>query len=194
MGRKKALTETDIFEVTGEILKEEGLQGVHFKKVADRLDVGRSTLYEYFENKDDLLIAYMKRLMDDMNQKVEDIPVQLPANEKLYKLLLILLEHTQLHQIDRMIRDLQSSDKHAALFYKEELDVDLMRTYELMKRWIEDAKDQGVWKHTIDSGLIGDIIFHSILFPNREKMGVESMARQLFELLEHGMTNNDPSS
>ncbi|MCA0968966.1 TetR/AcrR family transcriptional regulator [Halobacillus litoralis] len=187
MGRKKVLTKEDVFTVTGEVLREEGLHGVHFKNISNRLDVGRSTLYEYFSNKDELLLAYMKQLMKEMNDKVDDIEEDLPPNRKLYRLLLVLLEHAQLHQIDRMIRDLQSSDKHAAMFYRDELHIDLMKTYDLMQKWIEEAKQTGIWKTTIDSSLIGDLIFHSILFPNRERLGVEQMADQLFEMIEYGM-------
>ncbi|KHE66771.1 TetR/AcrR family transcriptional regulator, partial [Halobacillus sp. BBL2006] len=108
MGRKKALTKNDVFMATGEVLKKEGLHGVHFKKLAAMLDVGRSTLYEYFDNKDDLLLAYMRTLMDEMNEKVESIPSEDPPNKKLYQLLRIILTHAQIHQIDQMIRELQS--------------------------------------------------------------------------------------
>ncbi|TGB04596.1 TetR/AcrR family transcriptional regulator [Halobacillus salinus] len=189
MGRKKVLTKCEIFEVTKNILKEEGLHGVHFKNISEKLEVGRSTLYEYFSNKDDLLLAYMQNLMKEMNDKVNGIEDDLPPNEKLYHLLLILLEHSQLHQIDQMIRDVQSSNKHAADFYREQLHADLMHTYSLMTNWIEEAKDQRIWKTTIDSSLIGDLMFHSILFPNRDRLGVETMARQLFEMIEKGMVN-----
>lgn len=189
MGRKKVLTKEEIFEVTKDLLREEGLHGVHFKNIADKLDVGRSTLYEYFPNKDDLLLAYMQKLMNEMNDKVNEIEDQLPPNEKLFQLLLILLEHTQLHQIDRMIRDVQSSNKHAASFYRNQLHEDLMHTYHLMMKWIAEAKDQKIWKSSVNSSLVGDLMFHSILFPNRDRLGVEPMARQLFEMIEQGMEN-----
>ncbi|MFZ0370403.1 MAG: TetR/AcrR family transcriptional regulator [Halobacillus sp.] len=189
MGRKKALTKQDVLDVTGEVLQAEGLHGVHFKKIADLLEVGRSTLYEYFKNKDELLLAYMKNMMKEMNDKVDRIPSDDPPNHKLFQLLQIILEHAQIYQIDKMIQDLQSSDKNAAIYYKNELDVDLMKTYDLMMNWISDAKETGIWNENTDSGLIGDLIFHSILFPNRKRLGVDELASQLFGMIEHGIAH-----
>ncbi|ARI77322.1 TetR/AcrR family transcriptional regulator [Halobacillus mangrovi] len=188
MGRKKALTKEDVFKATREILMKEGLHGVHFKKLASKLDVGRSTLYEYFENKDDLLLAYMKTLMDEMNEKVEKIPSQIPPNEKLYELLKIILTHAQIHQIDQMIRELQSSNKQMASFFRDELHVDLMKTYDLMIQWIEEAMERELWSREMDSNLIGDLLFHSILLPSRNKIGVEELASQLFSMIENGVS------
>ncbi|MGP4075255.1 TetR/AcrR family transcriptional regulator [Halobacillus sp. K22] len=189
MGRKKALTRQDVLEVTGEVLQAEGLHGVHFKKIADLLEVGRSTLYEYFKNKDELLLAYMKSMMEEMNEKVDRIPSTDPPNHKLFQLLQIILEHAQIYQIDKMIQDLQSSDKNAAIYYKNELDADLMKTYDLMMNWISDAQEAGIWNKEADSGLIGDLIFHSILFPNRKRLGVDGLASQLFGMIEHGVAH-----
>ncbi|RWZ60332.1 TetR/AcrR family transcriptional regulator [Halobacillus fulvus] len=188
MGRKKVLTKKEIYNVTGHLLREEGLKGVHFKKLAQKLEVGRSTLYEYFRNRDDLLLAYMKSLMDDMNEQVDRIDPNLPPNKKLYELLVIILHHAEIHQIDHMIKELQSSNKHAAMFYKNELDVDLMKTYENMMDWIEESKETGIWSEQVDSALIGDLIFHAIMFPNRKRMGVEALADQLFRLIEKGVS------
>ncbi|MGP4059992.1 TetR/AcrR family transcriptional regulator [Halobacillus sp. H74] len=189
MGRKRILSKEEIMTVTGEVLREEGIKGVHFKKLAVMLDVSRSTLYEYYDNKDQLILAYMKAMMDEMGRKIKDIPADDPPNDKLYQLLLVLLEHAQIHHIDQMIRELQSSDKNLAMFYKTELHEDLMITYEEMMIWIREAKEQKIWETEADEGLIGDLIFHSILFPNRQKMGVQVMATQLFNMIEHGILN-----
>ncbi|KHE72543.1 TetR family transcriptional regulator, partial [Halobacillus sp. BBL2006] len=88
----------------------------------------------------------------------------------------------------QMIRELQSSDKQLASFFKDELHVDLMRTYNLMIQWIDDSKQAGVWSKRIDTGLIGDVIFHSILLPSRNKVGVDELATQLFNMIENGLS------
>ncbi|WP_226579162.1 TetR/AcrR family transcriptional regulator [Halobacillus litoralis] len=189
MGRKRILSEDEIMKVTGEVLRQEGINGVHFKKLSAMLDVSRSTLYEYYKNKDDLILAYMKRMMDEMKRKVHSISMEEAPNHRLYLLLQILLEHAETYHIDQMIRELQTSEKNLAMFYRTELHKDLMETYDMMMNWIEEAKLQKVWKTDVSSELIGDMIFHSILFSNRKKLGVTSMAEQLFELIENGLAN-----
>lgn len=189
MGRKRVLTNKEILEATGKILRQEGIKGVHFKKLADMLEVSRSTFYEYYKNKEQLILAYMKSMMLEMDEKIDRIAEDLPPNQKLYELLIIFLEHAHIHHIDQMIRELQSSDKSLALFYQTELQEDLMKTYDLMIGWIEESKQQKIWKTNVEADLIGDLIFHSILLPSRQKLGVDHMVKQLFKMIEQGVIN-----
>ncbi|WP_281658054.1 TetR/AcrR family transcriptional regulator [Halobacillus sp. Cin3] len=191
MGRKRILTKDDILNVTGEVLRNGGIQEVHFKKLAEELQVSRSTLYEYFKNKEELILSYMRAMMDEMNRKIQAVPPDLPPNEKLKQLLHIFLEHADTYHIDQMIHELQTSDKQVALFYKTEVHKDLMKTHQLMGSWIEEAKEAGIWTTDVSSTLISDVIFHSILFSNRKKIGAEDMTEQLFQMMEHGLSKRN---
>ncbi|WJE14026.1 TetR/AcrR family transcriptional regulator [Halobacillus sp. ACCC02827] len=187
MGRKRALTQEEIFKVTGEVMRTEGIKGIHFKKLATMLDVSRSTFYDYFENKEALILAYMKAMMDEMESKISEIPADIAPNQKLYRLLIVLLEHAEVHHIDQMIRELQSGDKSLTFFIRTEVHQNLMETYKKMLDWINASKEEGIWNHDVDTELLGDLIFHSILFPQREKLGVKKLADQLFHMLERGV-------
>lgn len=191
MGRKRILTKDEILTVTGEVLRNGGIQEVHFKKLAEELQVSRSTLYEYFKNKEELILSYMRAMMDEMNRKIEAVPPDLPPNEKLKQLLHIFLEHADTYHIDQMIHELQTSDKQVALLYKTEVHKDLMKTQQLMGSWIEEAKEVGLWTTDVSSTLISDVIFHSILFSNRKKIGAEDMTQQLFHMMEHGLSQRN---
>lgn len=187
MGRKKALSKQDIFTVTGKLLREEGLHAIHFKRLALELDVSRSTLYEYYKNKEALILAFMKSLMDEMNAQIDAISEDLPPNEKVFCLLKVILHHAHLHQIDHMIREVQTTDQDTALFYRSELHQDLKGTYAKMIGWMEEAKAKGIWEEETNISLIGDIFFHSILFRSRDKLGVDDLAHQLFQMVEQGV-------
>ncbi|GEN53987.1 TetR/AcrR family transcriptional regulator [Halobacillus faecis] len=189
MGRKRILTKEEILNETGALLRREGIHGVHFKKLAEELQVSRSTLYEYFKNKEDLILSYMRTMMEDMTAQIDAIPEEDAPNQKLYHLLFIFLDHAETHHIDQMIRELQSSDHTLALFYRTKIHEDLMGTYDQMLKWIEDAKRTGIWKDDIESEMVADLIFHSILFPTRHKYGVKEMTDQLFRMIEYGLKN-----
>ncbi|WP_173916360.1 TetR/AcrR family transcriptional regulator [Halobacillus sp. Marseille-Q1614] len=191
MGRKKLLTKKELFDATGELLRTEGIHGLHFKKLADELQVGRSTLYEYYRSKEDLLVAYLKEIMKEMNERIEQIPKDKRVNEKLKEFLFILLNHDEIHQVERMIRDIQTSDQELAAFYLKELSKEHQKTYSILIKWIETAKREKIWGDDVDSQLIADIIFHAILFPYKKSVGTEQMTRQLFQLLENGLLNTE---
>ncbi|WLR46810.1 TetR/AcrR family transcriptional regulator [Halobacillus litoralis] len=189
MGRKRILTKEEILKETGALLRKEGIHGVHFKKLSTELQVSRSTLYEYFKNKEDLILSYMRNMMEEMNKQIEAIPEEEEPNKKLYDLLFIFLDHAETHHIDQMIRELQSSDQTLAIFYRTKIHEDLMGTYEQMLEWIDEAKRSGLWKDDIESEMVADLIFHSILFPTRHKYGVKEMTDQLFRMIEFGVRN-----
>ncbi|REJ09664.1 TetR/AcrR family transcriptional regulator [Halobacillus trueperi] len=189
MGRKRILTKEEILKETGVLLRKEGIHGVHFKKLSTELQVSRSTLYEYFKNKEDLILSYMRNMMEEMTKQIEAIPEEEAPNKKLYSLLYIFLDHAETHHIDQMIRELQNSDQTLALFYRTKIHEDLMGTYNQMLDWIDDAKKTGIWKDNIESEMVADLIFHSILFPTRHKYGVKEMTDQLFRMIEYGVKN-----
>ncbi|MCP3025921.1 TetR/AcrR family transcriptional regulator [Halobacillus sp. A5] len=189
MGRKKSLTKNELFKAAGELIRSEGIHGVHFKKLAEILGVGRSTLYEYYRNKEELLIAYLKDIMDEMNHRIGNIPGNLQPNEKLRALLYILLDHAEIHQVERMIRDIQTSDADLASYYQTQLFEEHQRTYSILLKWINEAKHTGLWSCEVDSEMIADVIFHAILFPHKHKIGSKSMTDQLMKLIESGASN-----
>ncbi|WP_082234053.1 TetR/AcrR family transcriptional regulator [Halobacillus massiliensis] len=191
MGRKKLLTKKELFNATGELLLKEGIHGFHFKKLAEELEVGRSTLYEYYRNKEDLLVAYFKELMKAMNERIEAIPKNLPANLRLKEFLYILLNHDEIHQVERMIRDIQTSDQELVAYYLKELASEQQKTYTMLTACIEIAKMEKIWSDDVDTQLIADIIFHAILFRYKKTIGTEQMTHQLFRLFENGLLHKE---
>lgn len=58
--RRKQRTRAALLRAFVELLLEHGYEAVSVTQVADRADVGRSTLYEHFRTKDDLLRASLQ--------------------------------------------------------------------------------------------------------------------------------------
>jgi AcrR family transcriptional regulator len=61
MDRRKLRTRTALLQAFAELFLERGYDAVAVAQVADRANVGRSTLYEHFRTKDDLLKASLDR-------------------------------------------------------------------------------------------------------------------------------------
>ena len=52
-----------IFEATTTVLREHGVEGTTMNRVADAASLSKSSLYDYFQNKDDLLAFVSDRIM-----------------------------------------------------------------------------------------------------------------------------------
>ncbi|OPX44124.1 HTH-type transcriptional repressor Bm3R1 [Ruminiclostridium hungatei] len=57
----------DILTATLELITEEGLQSVTFAKIFKRANVGSGTLYNYFQNKEELVNALYKEIIRHMS-------------------------------------------------------------------------------------------------------------------------------
>jgi AcrR family transcriptional regulator len=58
-----------------DLLLSEGFEAFSLKAVAEKCGIGRSNVYYYFKNKEDLLIALYHHLIEEFLKKVEKIPI-----------------------------------------------------------------------------------------------------------------------
>ncbi|MBM7552542.1 TetR/AcrR family transcriptional regulator [Thalassobacillus pellis] len=186
MGRKKALSNDELFQATEELLVENGIHAFHFKDLAEMLNVSRSTIYEYYTNKHELILSYMKDLMVKINDRIDEIEDNQPPEKKLHQLLHIFLEFTQIHHINEIIAQVRCQEESSIINYRKELFQQHQYAYKKMTAWIEEAKDQERWRTDIHTVVIADLIFHSILF-RQKGIGEQLLADQLFSLIHNGM-------
>jgi len=79
---------TAILEATIRVLRERGLSGLKVEEVARRAEVGKGTVYLYFEHKQDLLKALVEHRTMNFYDDAEAITqLDLPFADRLQKLL-----------------------------------------------------------------------------------------------------------
>ena len=96
---RKALVDTmmkeTIYEAAAAVLCKHGIQGTTMDRVAAAANVAKSSLYDYFESKDELLEFINTRLVEPFFQTMEEIADgDLPAPQKLEKILRASLERS----------------------------------------------------------------------------------------------------
>lgn len=73
----KAMTRSDIVDAAHEILSEIGSADLSLAEVAHVAGIGRTTLYEYFRDKDDLIASLVEErlplVVDDLIDSVSDV-------------------------------------------------------------------------------------------------------------------------
>ncbi|WP_054957821.1 TetR/AcrR family transcriptional regulator [Paenibacillus dakarensis] len=98
MGRKQSFTETELLEVTKRLLLEHGYDGFHLKLLSQHLSGARSTIYQYFSNKEEIVAACMKRVISKVLINASSID-ETDSMMALQQLLHIYLEESKLHQL-----------------------------------------------------------------------------------------------
>ncbi len=74
--RKELLTtmmRDSIFEATTAVLSTHGVEGTTMNRVAEAADLAKSSLYGYFQNKDELLAFVANRIMAPIAERIEEI-------------------------------------------------------------------------------------------------------------------------
>jgi len=100
--RKELLTtmmKESIFEAATSVLSEHGLDGTTMNRVAAAADLAKSSLYDYFPSKDELLDFVSEKLETPFMRAVDEtLRADLPAPQKLERILRTAFENSTKHK------------------------------------------------------------------------------------------------
>ncbi len=83
----KALTRTQVLEAAEELFRAQGYEETSLGDIAAYVGIGRTTLYEYFKDKEDLMVSLVEeRLPDVIHDMVSSLPAGLSHAERLCRL------------------------------------------------------------------------------------------------------------
>ena len=90
MGRRSIHTPEElrelIIEATTEIVEQDGLEGLSAREIAKRVNYSPGTLYNVFENLDDLLLIIEARLLDRLAERLAARTRAAPPQQRLRRL------------------------------------------------------------------------------------------------------------
>ncbi len=90
MGRRATHTAEElrelILQTSTELIAESGLAGLSAREVARRINYSPGTLYNVFENLDDLVLTIEARLLDRLAAKLDGVPADLSPGERVLEL------------------------------------------------------------------------------------------------------------
>ena len=99
-----------IFDAADSVLQEHGVGGITMDRVATTAGLAKGSLYNYFEDKDELLQFVYARLVEPFFQAIQEIADgDLPAPRKLEKILHMTLDRSDKHR--GIIRLLAETDQ-----------------------------------------------------------------------------------
>ncbi|ARU63177.1 hypothetical protein CBW65_21005 [Tumebacillus avium] len=186
---KKKVERGDLMTATERLLVERGYDGFNFSLLSERLGVGRSTLYDHFSNKDDLIAAYMTDAMAGIIAECESLRAEDEALLQIKGMIRIFHTHSQLHQIVQLIPALKAagaaSEKVAQALAAVQEDHQWLA--ELMTAALETAQGQNAIRRDVPTAMIAALLFQSVLLPNPEGLQAGRWSEQIFDLLYGGL-------
>lgn len=99
MGRRSIHTAEElrelIIDATTTIVEQDGLEGLSAREIAKRIGYSPGTLYNVFENLDDLLLIIEARLLDELADRLASTDASGPPSERLRRLVGAYFTFTQ---------------------------------------------------------------------------------------------------
>ena len=94
MDRRIQRTRENLRDALMAIILEKGYEAVTVQDVIDRANVGRSTFYSHFQDKDDLFLSGFEALRDQFETHLANLS---PENQDPWNLSLMMFQHAQGH-------------------------------------------------------------------------------------------------
>lgn len=187
MARQRMIDEQNLMNATEELLLEKGYEGFHFKALSEKLGTARSTIYEYYSNKDELIIAYMKDLMEEVIEKCEELTIIDSPIEQLKGLLRVFISYSHIHRLTQMISQLKAAKSDKIQGQIVVLDKDHRKLYAIISKMIENAQREKVIRKDFPAQVIASIFFNSIQIPKFLDIDLEGWSDQLFSVIFDGI-------
>ncbi|MEA5077740.1 MAG: TetR/AcrR family transcriptional regulator [Anaerolineaceae bacterium] len=89
--RKKEETQTKIFEVSVTLFNQMGIENVTMEMIAEKVDIAKGTLYNYFPSKEAIINGYLQRSFQESSQERLAQIAQLPDTSTRLKYVFSLL-------------------------------------------------------------------------------------------------------
>lgn len=186
MARRK-VERTALFSATEALLIEQGYPGFHFKSLSERLNIGRSTLYEYYASKEELLTDYMEYVMEAIIDDCNELP---PSNDPIFTLngmLKIFLKYCQIHQITQVLPLIDPHFSPQVEASLASLKRDQEYLYKTVSQLIDEGKLKRVIRDDIETPIIAGMVFNTIQVPNLMKVEKEEWIEMVLKILFNGI-------
>lgn len=187
MARQRTLEKERLFEETEKLLLEEGYHSFHFQALSKRLGVARSTIYNYYSKKEELVTEYMMYIIDQIMQRMEKAAAIEPFEEKLKAFLRVWIDYADIHQ---SLQILPVMDHHASPLVEKNVER-LFSFFGTLNRHVQLLIEEGKASGHIDRNLSGTalnaIIMSLVRAPNA-KLSRDVWVDTIYAVLTKGMS------
>ncbi len=185
---KRNKRKEDIARVAGELFQQKGYEGVSLLDIAGKMELGRTTIYEYFRSKHEVLAFYLAREMQIYHRRVGDIFEDGESFRKtVEEFIKIQVAYGAIHaDFGRLLRALERNASRLARRTRAQIIELHGEVYDLMTMAIRDAISRGEIRH-LDVGLLMQLLVNATSLPIRGTNGADEPAQAILDVFWRGI-------
>ena len=178
----------EIFHQVVNIFSKKGFHETSMREIADTAGLGKSTLYDYFKTKDEILIYFFEDQLRDMTQEAQKIALQnLSADERLRQIIEKYLESLQANK-NLFLRLMQESQR-LKLESQKQVQAKRYSYQDLIRALIDEGIREGVFRK-VNSLLAARLLISSIssaVYGSRSTGTPQEMLQETLDIFFKGI-------
>ncbi|MBT9384001.1 TetR/AcrR family transcriptional regulator [Pseudooceanicola sp. CBS1P-1] len=94
VARRQKRNRAALIRAASDVMSEKGIDAATMLEIADRADMGAGTVYNYFRSKDELAVAVLEEIMQDLALRVEQAGEEIDDPAQVYAMMLACVLET----------------------------------------------------------------------------------------------------
>ena len=178
----------EIFSASVHLFLEKGFRETSMREVADAAGMGKSTLYDYFKTKDDILLWAVEDQILDVTTAAQQIVSQpIPAIERLRQVMKIHLDF--LVSSKEFYLKLSFEVQRLAIDSQKRIQVKRHAYQDMIRKLIDEGIQEGAFR-PVDSLLVTRVLITALtptVFTSRPTGTPQEMLEEAFDVIMKGI-------
>ncbi len=188
---QQAARREEIVGVALSLIAEKGFQRTSMREIAVLANMGKSSLYDFFKTKDEIVVYGVEKEIEKTIQKVHKIIADESSPEQCLRK--IMLNHLGVpKQYRTVLMWLNTESDYLEEEYRKRLKAARYAYQDIIKSVIENGVNTGIFRKT-DADLMTRLLISSIiaiLYTSRPSASPEKMLDETMNIFLHGIMND----
>jgi AcrR family transcriptional regulator len=178
----------EIFHKIVQTFVEKGFQETSMREIADAAGIGKSTLYDYFKTKDDILIYFFEDQLNDLTEAAQRIAIQdISADERLSQVMKVHLEYLQANK--SLFMNLSLEAQRLKVESQKKIQDRRHAFQDLVRGLIEEGEHEGAFRK-VDPLLAARMLINTmvpVVFTSRPTGTSQQMMEETMDIFLKGL-------
>jgi len=178
----------EIFHQVVNMFLKKGFQETSMREIAEAAGLGKSTLYDYFRTKDEILVYFFEDQLNDLTEAAQQIAMQnIPADKRLRQITRMHMEFLQANR--SLFMKLSVEAQRLKPESRKQIQERRHSYQDLIRALIEEGIREGTFRK-VDSLLAARILITSmapVVFTSRPSGAPTEMVKETMEIFFKGI-------
>ena len=178
----------EIFHQVVNVFLKKGFQETSMREIAETAGLGKSTLYDYFKTKDEILVYFFEDSFNDLTEAAQTLAMQnIPADKRLRQVMAMYLENMQANK--NLFLKLALESQRLKMESQKQIQANRHAFQDLIRALIDEGIREGIFRK-VNSLLAARLLLGAIspvIFGSRSTGTPQEMLKDTLDIFFKGI-------